>query len=133
MNVQGKAYLLYDDQCGFCNKSMMFLAGRDNESKIEFLSSHSDFGKALMANNDILDVSNDTVIFIRDGYAYYRSTAVIKALEEIGGMWSRSRLLLEIPICWRDNLYNLIAWNRILFFRSSGACGIQNKFEVKSE
>ena len=63
-----------------------------------------------------------TVVLIDGDKVYLRSTAVLRALAALGGLWRGVLLLLIIPRPLRDAVYTFIARNRYSWFGRTERC-----------
>jgi len=104
--------LYYDGLCVLCNKSMRFIINRDrkNQFKIGFLDAFQNEDK------------QDSVILVHKGNKYHYSTAVIKSLTLIGGIYKLAALLFIFPKSLRDFVYKIIAKNRYKWFGRHNSC-----------
>ena len=64
------------------------------------------------------------MIFYDDGVLYKRSEAVLRALGQLGGMWSIATIFLIVPRGFRDFIYRCVANNRYKFFGKREICRI---------
>ena len=104
--------LYYDGLCVLCNKSMRFIINRDrkNQFKIGFLNSLKKQDKY------------DSVVQVHKGIKYQYSTAVIKSLILLGGIYKLAALLFIFPKSLRDFVYKMIARNRYKWFGRHNTC-----------
>ena len=104
--------LYYDGVCVLCNKSIRFIINRDrkNQFKIGFLNSLKKQDK------------HDSVILVHKGIKYQYSTAVIKSLILLGGIYKFAALLFIFPKSLRDFVYKIIAKNRYKWFGKHNTC-----------
>ena len=104
--------LYYDGLCVLCNKSMRFIINRDrkNQFEIGFLNSLKKQDK------------HDSVVLIHKGIKYQYSTAVIKSLILLGGIYKFAALLFIFPKSLRDFVYKIIAKNRYKWFGKHNIC-----------
>jgi len=69
-----------------------------------------------------------TVIYIRQGHIYTRSSAVLKILGDLGGVWHLTRIGWIIPRPIRDFLYGLISRHRYRWFGKRTTCLLPEPF-----
>ena len=91
---------------------MRFIINRDrkNQFKIGFLDAFKNEDK------------QDSVILVHKGNKYHYSTAVIKSLILIGGIYKLAALLFIFPKSLRDFVYKMIARNRYKWFGRHNTC-----------
>ena len=104
--------LYYDGVCVLCNKSIRFIINRDrkNQFKIGFL------------NSLIKQDKHHSVMLVHKGIKYEYSTAVIKSLILLGGIYKLAALLFIFPKSLRDFVYKIIAKNRYKWFGKHNIC-----------
>ena len=104
--------LYYDGLCVLCNKSIRFIIDRDrkNQFKIGLLDAFKSEDK------------HDSVILVHKGIKYNYSSAVIKSLILLGGIYKLAFLLFILPKSLRDFLYKIIAKNRYKWFGKHNIC-----------
>tara|TARA_Y100000991_G_C21903290_1_gene319073 strand:- start:179 stop:550 length:372 start_codon:yes stop_codon:yes gene_type:complete len=104
--------LYYDGLCVLCNKSIRFIIDRDrkNQFKIGLLDAFKSEDK------------QDSVILVHKGIKYNYSSAVIKSLILLGGIYKLAFLLFILPKSLRDFLYKIIAKNRYKWFGKHNTC-----------
>ena len=116
--------IIFDGVCGFCNKAVDTLIRIDTQKRFHYTSLQGEFVKTLNVKPHI-----DSIIFYEDGTLYYRSTAIIKILRSLGGIWIFTNLFYLIPRVIRDYIYDLIATNRYRIFGKMESCRIPKKDE----
>lgn len=115
------AILLYDGDCGFCSRSVLFVFRHDPRGRIHFASLQSAVGQALLSKHGVpLDMS--TVLLIDDRGAHVRSTAVLRAARLLRWPWSWGYAAIVVPRPVRDGIYRLIAKHRHRFGPAVEAC-----------
>jgi len=118
--------VLFDGVCGMCNRSVDFFMSIDSRNLLKFSPLQGEFA-AREAKEEATDLQ--TIAFYDDGNIYKRSTAVLRLLAQLGGIWSPAWLFLVIPTVLRDWIYGLIARNRYKFFGKREACRMPSKEE----
>lgn len=104
--------LLFDGECGFCNKSIQFFLKRENkDKKLHFAPLESTIGKALRAYFEI-DEETDSIILIKDHSAYIKSCAALRLAPYMKTPWSLAIVLVIIPPFLRNFVYDFIAKRR---------------------
>jgi len=109
--------ILYDGDCGLCNKSVAWLLKHDKKRHFRFASLTSNFAREHIGIN-IEKLNFDSVILIDNGIKYFYSEAVFRILKIIGGRYSLLRIFKIIPVSISDFLYKLIAKYRDKLFKS---------------
>jgi predicted DCC family thiol-disulfide oxidoreductase YuxK len=102
--------IIYDGNCRFCRNAVSFLKPVNLQKEIQFISSSDNAAREYLKNKGIDEkLSEKSVIMVDNDKVYTRSTAVIKALQRKGGLWSLTGILIIIPRFFRNTVYNIIA------------------------
>ncbi len=79
-----------------------------------------------------LKTNNFDTFFLVDNKNYFtKSTAALKILKELSGLWNIFYALIIIPKPVRNIIYDLIAKNRYRLFGKSDSCRIPSEAEKK--
>jgi predicted DCC family thiol-disulfide oxidoreductase YuxK len=114
--------LLYDGVCYLCNGLVRFTIRWDRKKKINFASLQSDTGKAYLKALSLPTDDLNTLVYIRAGEHFIRSTAVLEILKDLGGFWRSFYIFILIPKCLRDPVYRLVARLRYRIFGKRDSC-----------
>lgn len=123
MNQKGKI-IIFDGICGFCNKSIDILMRLDTQKIFKYTSLQGEFIKTLN-----IDPNIDSIIYYEDGTLYYKSTAILKILRSLGGIWIISNVFYIIPRVIRDFTYDIIAKYRYNIFGKMDSCRMPKEGE----
>jgi len=107
-----KLMLLYDGDCGFCNRSVQFILNKEKSKKIHFAALQSDLTQQLFAANNWPQPDLSTLCFIENGVRYERSTAALRIARYFRYPARMLRVFYIIPRPIRDWAYNVIAKRR---------------------
>lgn len=109
--------IYFDGVCFLCSHSIRFLLKRDHQKrfKIGFIQNKT-------PNEDI-----DSIALVHKGKTYYHSTAIIKSLILLGGVYTFAGLFFLVPKQIRDYLYKFIARNRYKWFGKHKSCPLTPK------
>jgi predicted DCC family thiol-disulfide oxidoreductase YuxK len=120
--------LIFDGECGFCNKSILFFLRHERKSgkKIHFTSLQSEAGILL---REYFEISPDveSLIFVRDHSAYIKSCAVLRLTAYMKGLWPLINIFLIIPPFLRNLVYDFIAKRRMKWFGRVEQCALLKK------
>ncbi|WP_028668831.1 thiol-disulfide oxidoreductase DCC family protein [Runella zeae] len=123
-----KDVILFDGVCNFCNASINFVIDHDKSRRFCFASLQSDYGQAILREYQRSVQDFDTVLLVREGKLYEKSTAVLEIARHLAG-WRWLYLFRFLPTSIRDFVYGLIARNRYSLFGKADACRIPTKEE----
>ncbi|MDI9320776.1 MAG: thiol-disulfide oxidoreductase DCC family protein [Phycisphaerales bacterium] len=118
--------ILFDGICNLCNGSVQFVIRHDKKKQFKFTSLQSVRGQQLTRSEGKDPTSHNSFILIKSGNYYYRSTAALKVLLMLGGIWRSFYLFIIIPRFIRDAVYNFIAQNRYRIFGKKNECILPN-------
>ena len=124
--------LYFDGECGFCARSVRWVARRDRGGRIAFAPLQGrlagEHGLARHAAND-----GGTMVVLRegDGRVFLRSDAWIEVVRALGGGWRVLTILRLVPRPVRDWVYRWIARHRHRFSGVAGTCGLPDPEVVK--
>lgn len=104
--------LLFDGECGFCNKTVQFFLKQEKNSKhMHFAALESEEGLALRKHFHI-DDKIDSIILIRDHAAFIKSCAALRLTQYMKGAWPLMSVFVIIPPFLRNIVYDFIAKRR---------------------
>ena len=114
--------VVYDAHCLLCSGSIQFLLRHDRQGVLRFASMQGKTGRQLLARAGVNPDDVNTVLFVRDGYTWRESAAVLRVLHVLGWPWRLAWVGWLIPAPLRDALYRCIARNRYRWFGRSDTC-----------
>ena len=114
--------VLFDGVCDLCNSFVQFIIKHDPAGKFKFAPLRSVEAERVLEGMPIALRALDTVIYVRNGRVFTRSTAALLIITDLGGAWSSIRLLSFIPTFLRDLLYDAIAKHRYRLFGRREEC-----------
>jgi len=109
--------IYFDGVCVLCNNSIRFLLKRDLQKRL----------KLGFIQNKTTDKDIDSIILVHKGKTYYYSTAIIKSLILLGGIYNLAVLFYLIPKQVRDYSYKYLARNRYKWFGKHKSCPLLPK------
>lgn len=121
-----KSFIIFDGNCGFCNKTIMLIAKNDKNNNFKFVSNLSVFGINLLSKHQIRGLEKSTIILIeKDEGVYSESMAIRKILLKIPFYKWFGYLIFLFPKRLSDYVYALISKNRKLIIENN-ICEIPN-------
>lgn len=118
----GKAIVLFDGVCNFCNGTVNFIIRRDRKDNFRFATLQSETGQKLLRQYDLNAPGIDSVVLIENGKAFTHSTAALKIARQLGGAWQFFSIFQFVPRPARDFFYRLFARNRYHLFGKREFC-----------
>ncbi|HWA33415.1 MAG TPA: thiol-disulfide oxidoreductase DCC family protein [Cyclobacteriaceae bacterium] len=122
--MENKSIIMFDGVCNLCNWFVNFIIARDKKNRFQFGSLQSAVVIDLLRRHDFLTSDLSTVILLENEKLYYQSTAVLRILRMLGGVWSLMYVFIVLPKPLRDFMYNLIARHRYKLFGRQDTCMI---------
>ncbi|MGY0427149.1 MAG: thiol-disulfide oxidoreductase DCC family protein [Polaribacter sp.] len=120
------SYIIYDGDCGFCNKTVMFVARNDKNNTFKFISSLSEFGAKLLLKHNIKGLEKSTIILVEnENEIYIKSVAIRKVLLKVPSYKMIGYLMFLFPKKLCDYVYDLISKNRKLIINNN-ICEVPN-------
>jgi predicted DCC family thiol-disulfide oxidoreductase YuxK len=107
-----KKIVIFDGDCAFCNKSVLFILKRSRNNDIYVCSSQSDAGIQLIKQHSITVSPKATLIYLENNKAFIRSNAVLQLCKSLKWLYPLLFIFKIIPRPIRDGIYNFIAKRR---------------------
>ncbi|WP_298715046.1 thiol-disulfide oxidoreductase DCC family protein [Chitinophaga sp.] len=130
--MQGKAVILFDGVCRFCNGSVNFVLRHDKSGRFRFAPLQSEPGQRLMAEHGIDREKTDSFVLIEGGKPYLKSTAALRVARGLGFPWNLLWAFMIVPAFIRNAVYDRIARNRYRWFGKMDACMVPDA-EMRSK
>lgn len=116
--------ILFDGVCNLCNGAVQFVIKRDNKNQFLFASLQSEEGKQILKEHNFPMNRMDSFFLVENGKVYNRSTAALKVVKKLSGLWGLLYGFIIVPKFIRDGVYNWIAKNRYQWFGRKDECMI---------
>ncbi|MEI5908964.1 thiol-disulfide oxidoreductase DCC family protein [Bacillus spongiae] len=113
--------VIFDGVCLLCQGTVQFILKHDHKEKFHFASLESDAVAELLSEEKKI---MDSVLLYEHGKVYNQSTAVLKILKELRGLWSLLYIFILVPKPLRNVVYRWVAKNRYHWFGKSETCMI---------
>jgi predicted DCC family thiol-disulfide oxidoreductase YuxK len=115
--------ILFDGTCAFCERSVRFIAARDN-GYFKFGASQNPEGRALLERYGTSREAARSIILIEDDRIYLKSEAVLRIAGRMRAPWKFAGIFLAIPRPVRDLVYRCVAAVRHQLAGESNACEV---------
>ena len=119
--------ILFDGVCKLCSAWIKFVYRWDSRGEFKFVAVQSETGKTLLTWCGLPTDYYETMVYVEQGEAYFRSTAFLKIVRSLDSPWPLLAAGRGIPLSVRDWLYNRIALNRYRLFGKRDSCLIPTK------
>ena len=114
--------LLFDGECGLCNRVVRWLLRSDRAGRLRFAPLQGAPAQAYLRAQGLPTEDFDSLVFVTDwnnpapgGYAL-RTDGALAAAEVVGGGWRLVAWLRVLPAWLRDPFYKLVARSRYALF-----------------
>lgn len=124
--LQKQPLLLFDGECGFCNKSVQFFIKHEKNKQVNFVPLQSMAAKALQEYFEISD-KIDSIIFIRNHEVFVKSCAALRLTKYMKGVYPLMQFFLIVPPFIRNLIYDAIAKRRMKWFGRVENCALLEK------
>ena len=114
--------ILFDGVCNLCNSTVLFIIKRDRKKRFVFTPLQSPAGEKIISQVNLNQINQSTVVYVRKDVVYLKSTAILSILKDLGGGWNLFYILIIIPPCIRDLVYDIIAKYRYRVFGKRESC-----------
>ena len=129
----GKASIilvLFDGDCGFCNRFVQFIFHRDKENRFLFTAQQSPLGMDTLKQYALQPM--DSVVVVTDyqtdhAQSFTEAEAVFQVLRHLPGMWKVFSIVRILPTWILNKAYRWFAKHRYTLFGRSEACFLPDK------
>lgn len=126
--LENQPILLFDGECGFCNRSVQFVLQRERKdskhgNRLHFAALQSTEGKLLRDYFEI-DPKIDSLILIKHHAAYIKSCAALRLTLYMKGLWPLMSVFILVPPFLRNLVYDFIAKRRKNIFGRVENCAL---------
>jgi len=125
-NMQAKptpAVILYDGECGLCDRLVQWILPRDRAGRFQFAALQSEWAQQALRRHALSTSDFDSMVLLEGDRVFLRSSAALRVLRGLPG-WSWSYLFIAVPRPVRDAVYRWIARYRKRWFPAPAACGL---------
>lgn len=117
--------LLFDGVCNLCTGSVRFVIKRDPKKQFRFASLQSPVAKELLGPQNAAAADQlDSVILVDDDGVWRKSSAALRTVRRLSGLWPLMSVFLAVPRPIRDAVYDLIGSRRYRMFGRTEACWV---------
>ena len=125
--IHKKPIILFDGICKLCNASVQFIIKHDKKKCFLFASLQSDAAVKLLLQDNIKKIDLESIVLIDDNRIYRKSTAVLRIVRKLDGLWPILFVFIIIPKSIRDMIYEFIAKHRYQWFGTMKTCSWEPK------
>ena len=123
--------IFFDGVCNFCSFWVRFVIRRDPSGKFHFAPLQSPPSREACRRLGLPEEPLQSVILKEDGRYFTQSTASLRILRELTGLWPLMVVFIVVPAPVRNLVYKLIATNRYRWFGKNDSCFVPT-LEIRS-
>lgn len=123
--------IIFDGVCNFCSGAVYFIIKRDPHRKFAFTPMQGKLATGLIEEFEVARAGTDTLVLIKNGKCFIRSTAALEIAKDLRGCWFLLNIFVVIPTPIRDAFYNLFSRYRYRLFGKKSRCMVPSS-SVKS-
>ena len=124
MESRAPAVVLFDGVCNFCDRSVSFIIEHDTGPHFRFAALQSEAARPLLERCGFRPGLLDNIVLVEDGVCYKRSTAALRILRRLSGLWPLLYALILVPRPIRDAGYDWFARRRYGWFGKRDECRV---------
>jgi predicted DCC family thiol-disulfide oxidoreductase YuxK len=110
--------------CNFCSASVEFVIKRNARSDIKFCQLQSEPGQRLVAEYGLSDLGLNSMVLIKDGKAYIKSSAALRIARLLDMPWPLMSVFLLVPPFIRHSVYDWIGRRRYNWLGKRDSCWV---------
>lgn len=114
--------VLFDGDCGFCNRMVRFIIRRDRAGRFRFAALQGDAGRRVLADAGFAAEPPQSAVLVDASGVHLYSEAVLRIARQLDGPWPALVVFRVIPRAVRDALYRWFARHRRQWFAPPDAC-----------
>ncbi|MBX3443959.1 MAG: DUF393 domain-containing protein [Planctomyces sp.] len=121
--------VFFDGVCGLCNRTVDFILSHDRRQRIRVAPLQGETASRELDSSDTAQLGS--VVLKTSRGTYRRSSAAVRILTELGGVWRvLGGLLWLVPKPLRDVGYEAVARNRYRLFGRKESCRLPTPEEA---
>lgn len=120
--------VFFDGVCNLCNGFVDYLIRRDSAGVLKYAPLQGSTAKAKLPRAQSEDLLSMAFISA-DGKLYTESSAALKSIAALGGVYSLASLFFVIPKFLRDFVYRIVASHRYQWFGQKDTCRLPSPEE----
>ncbi len=121
--------VVFDGVCNWCNAWVNFMMERDPEKKFKFGMLQSDSAQRILKELQLPAEDFETFLLLEHGRVSTKSTAALRIVRHLSGLWPVLAVCLVIPRPIRDAVYNFVARHRYQWMGRAETCRVPTPAE----
>ena len=121
--------IVFDGICNWCNTWVNFTLARDPHRKFKFGTLQSQPAQQILKALHLIADDFETFLLLERGRVYTKSTAALRIVRQLSGLWPLLYVGIAIPRPLRDAVYDYVAQRRYRWMGKSETCRIPTSAE----
>lgn len=121
--------IVFDGVCNFCNAFVNFVIDRDFEAVFKFGTLQSPPAQHILTQLHLPTREYETFLLLENGKIFTKSTAALRILRSLHGVWPWLYAFILIPRPLRDLVYSFLARHRYQWMGKSETCRVPSPKE----
>lgn len=121
--------IVFDGVCNWCNAWVDFTITHDPHAKFKFGTLQSEPAQQILTSLRLSTEGFETFLLLEQGRVYTKSTAVLKIMRQLSGLWSLLSIGIVIPRPLRDAIYDYVARRRYRWMGKADTCRVPTPAE----
>lgn len=121
--------IVFDGVCNWCNAWVDFTITHDPHAKFKFGTLQSEPAQQILTSLRLSTEGFETFLLLEHGRVYTKSTAALKIMRQLSGLWSLLYIGIVIPRPFRDAIYDYIARRRYRWMGKADTCRVPTPAE----
>ncbi len=125
----GHPLVLYDGECGLCDRSVQFILKNDSAGTFRFATLQGEAGAKYLEKAGLPADYVGSVLLVDDAGVHSHSTAALRIMRRLDAPARWMAVGRFVPRVLRDSVYNFIARHRYRWFGKADACRLPSPDE----
>jgi predicted DCC family thiol-disulfide oxidoreductase YuxK len=121
--------IVFDGVCNWCNAWVNFTIDHDPHGRFKFGTLQSEPAQQILKDLRLPADDFETFLLLEQGRVFTKSTAALRILRQLSGIWPLFYLGIVVPRPLRDAVYDYIARRRYEWMGQSETCRIPTPAE----
>lgn len=121
--------ILFDGVCNWCNAWVNFTIDHDPRGRFKFGTLQSESAQHILKDLCLPTDDFETFLLLEQGRIFTKSTAALKIVRRLSGLWPLLYISIVIPRPLRDTVYDYIARRRYRWMGKATTCRVPTPAE----
>jgi predicted DCC family thiol-disulfide oxidoreductase YuxK len=121
--------IVFDGVCNWCNAWVNFIIDHDPHGKFKFGTLQSDQAQQILKALQLPTEDFTTFLLLDQSQVYTNSTAALRIVKHLSGVWPFFYLGIMIPRSLRDAMYDYMARRRYEWMGKAETCRVPTPAE----